>query len=282
MKFLVPKYKDIFSHFKPAISFFFSKLSSTIINNSTKTILGLIVSSAAVGIFSNGTLLIWVASTLVSSLNTVLLPQMSKIAYSDRTRLSIVLNKSISIQIILTLPIACGIVAVTPKMINWFYGLEFAEIVNIIPILAIGLILQQVQQAIAVGYNIPMHRMKEYNRGWVFACILMIVLSIVLIPNFGVIGAALANTATTAFLAIVRISDMNKDIKFKLDTKPIFASLISSIVMFISIRILTANFAPTIITTVFQIVFGIVIYTICSILLGQQNYVKSIIGKRNF
>lgn len=281
IKIVLPKFSEIFSHFKPALTFFLSKVSSTIINNSTKTMLGLLISKSAVGIFSNGILLVWVASTLISSINTVLLPRMSSIVNKDKEKFSQLINKSISIQVLLTLPIATGIIIVTPKMIAWFYGKDFELINKIIPILAIGLLFQQVHQAIGVGYSIPMNKMKDYNRAWVVACIILLMLNMILIPFIGVIGAAIAQVLTQAFLAFSRIIDMNKEIKVKLDILPIVKSLGSSFVMFLVVRVITVQFSSNIITTIFQVVMGVLIYIICSIFLKQHLYLQNLWKGKN-
>lgn len=280
VNFLIPTIDSMFSHFKPALTFFLSKISSTIINNSTKTLLGLWVSNAAVGIFSNATLLTWVASTLISSINTVLLPRMSSIAVNEKKKLSDILNNSVTVQVVLTIPLAMGIIVITPQMINWFYGKEFASITSIIPILAISMVFQQVHQAIGVGYNIPMNRMKQYNSRWVIACFVLIILNLILIPLLGVLGASYAFAGTQIYLALARIIDMNKEIKFKPRKRVILNSFLASLIMVGAIRITTYGLSSGLVTTIIQVIIGITIYLICSIVLKQHIYLNELRGNK--
>lgn len=85
IKFVVPSFKEITHHFKPALTFFLAKISTTLFNNLNKTMLGLFSTMSVVGIYSNSLILVLMSGGILNSLNTVMLPYMSKI-YKQRRK----------------------------------------------------------------------------------------------------------------------------------------------------------------------------------------------------
>lgn len=263
---------NIYRHLRPAISFFIMKISATIFNNLNKTLLGWFATMAVVGIFSNSLTLIIMVGAFMGSANTVLLPHMSSLQKNGKSdefinHLSIIIH----LQIFLCIGMMFGLIAVNNSFVDWFFGPEFIQIKNVIPILAPILVFQQLQQAIGKQYLVPKNDLRTYNYSMIFGTVVNVIISIILIPFISFYGAAIGYLAGQIVLVVIRSKALLKFSAFQYLWKDIVKWLISGLIMVTSIVILTSNMDATVITTVIQVCLGILIYFIVSIVL-KSNY----------
>lgn len=275
--------KKIFSHFFPALRFFISKIAMTIYLNLNKTILGYMTTMTVVGYYSNALTLVTLSGSLITSLNTVLIPTMSNTYISgDEQSLIKRLEKSLHFQLFLTIPLSFGIMLVNEKMINWFFGSEFEFIVKIVPLLAPVVIVQSLQSGIAAQYLIPKNDMKSYNLTVVIGAVISVICNIVAIPIMGIYGAVLATIAGQTTLCIVRSYTLIKETSFRYNMKLIIQYFVCSLLMFVIGGIITKNMISSMMTTFAQIVIGMGIYFLFTMILKINPIYNLIISKRKF
>ena len=216
---------------------------------------------SAVGIFSNSLTLVTMVGSIINTINIVLLPKMSELHGDNNDKEMIkVLEKSLHFQLFLTIPICFGIIAITPKMINWFFGIEFSSMIYLVPILAPIVIFQALHQGIASQFLVPKYEMHSYNITMILGTILNITLGVILVPKFNQYGAGVSFLLGQVVLAVSRTYVLTKKTNFSFNTISILKYLISSIIMFIVIYLLTFKMNPTIMTTTLQALIGIAIY----------------------
>lgn len=268
INFCMPKVRDIYKHFKPALSFFIPKISQTIYFNLTKTILGLMTSMAIVGYYSNANLLIKMVTTIILSLNTVLLPRMTSY-YGDRSykKMILLLRRTIDFQLFLTIPMSFGIVAINSKMINWFFGPDFAPLESIVPILAPIVVLQTLHSGIATQYLVPTGNIKSYNFSAIMAAIISVILNVTLIPLVGIYGASISYLFSQIVLVITRAFSLKKNTQFKFEWKNIIKYVFSALLMYFVIFLSTQNMSSSFVTTLTQIFLGIFVYALLTAIL---------------
>lgn len=255
--------KSSLKHLRPALRFFISKIASTVYMNLNKTVLGIITSMAIVGFYSNALTLVMLSGSLITALNTVMIPKMSSL-YSEKSEsnLMVELEKSLHFQLLLTIPLMFGIILVTPKMINWFFGSQFIYINKLIPFLAPVVIFQALQSGIAAQYLIPKNDMKAYNRTVIFGAIVSLICDITLIPFIGAFGAVISTLLGQATICIVRVKVLILNTSFRFDLIRIIKFLVSGLLMYLITNLVTDLMTSSPITTVLQIVIGIIIYFI--------------------
>jgi len=255
------EFGNVIAHFKPSLNFFLLKLSATLFNNISKTILGIFSGLVAVGLFSSSLTLIIMVGTLIHSMNIVMMPRLSNLFKNEgEDKLIKVFKKVIHFQLYITIPMAFGILATNAQMIIWLFGEQFIFARYIIPILVPVVVIQQLNQAIAHQYLLPKNEMKSYNISMVYGTIVNILLCVVLVPFINEFGAALGFLLGQITMCFYRVRLLLLKSKFAFEMKNIILWIISSIVMFIIVYASTSKLSPTIYTTILQSFFGIIIY----------------------
>lgn len=275
---------QILAHFIPATRFFISKIAMTIYLNLNKTILGILTTMTVVGYYSNALTLVTLSGSIITALNTVLIPAMSNIYLNgNEDKLISSLKKSIHLQLFITIPISFGIILVNGKMISWFFGEEFLFLKNIVPLLAPVVIVQSLQSGIAAQYLIPKNDMKSYNLTVILGAIVSLVCNIIFIPILGIYGAIISTIAGQSTLCFIRSFVLVKQTKFRFDLMLIVKFFISAFIMLVVGKFLTKNFSETPITTLLQVIIGFGIYFVASTMLKANpiiDFIRS--GKKNY
>ena len=274
--FIVPKTGDIFKHFGQSMRFFIAKLSSTIYMNMTKTILGILGTMSNVGFYSNALSLITLSGSLITALNTVLIPRMSNLFDKDNEeKIILKLEMSLTFQLLLTIPMMFGLVLISDNLVSWFFGNKFAGIEKIIKILSPFVVFQSLQSGIAAQYLIPKNDMNSYNKTVLISAVISLISNIAFIPLLGIYGAVLSTLIGQSTLCFVRLYVLMKETRFKFNYYDVVKFFLASTIMYYFVKILTKNFSPTIFTTFIQIILAVLLYFILIFLL-KTNIVKLI------
>lgn len=254
--------RAIWSHFRPALNFFILKISATIFVNLNKTLLGMMTTMVLVGYFTNALQLIVLLGTVIGALNKVMLPRMSHLQRKGNEEEFIkVLQKTIHVQLFVTIAMMFGMIAINDKLIGWFLGEDFYFVKNLIPILAPVLVFKQLHQAIANQYLVPKDEMKFYNWTMIIGTLINVATSLILIPRIRVYGAVFGFLIGQLFLGTSRAIVLVKKSEFRFDWIRISKWLISGALMLLIILITTNAMSATLLTTLIQVVIGMAIYT---------------------
>lgn len=263
--------RDCFSHFKPALSFFVAKIAITIYQNTTKTILGLMTTMTIVGYYSNAFSLVLMSGNIVNAMNTVLVPRMSNMfGNNDERGMIHLLQKTIHFQLYFTVAIMFGIIAISDKLVGWFFGPEFLMIKNVIPWLAPVIVFQSFQMAVATQYLIPKKELREYNISIFIGAIVTVILSILLIPFIGIYGAVVGINIGYIVVSILRLNVLQNETDFVFEYRRVFKFVFSGFVMWGTIYLLTSNMISSIFTTIVQVIIGGLVYLSVTALLKSN------------
>lgn len=267
----------IWMHFRPALNFFIAKVAGTVFFNVNKTILGLFLSMTIVGYFSNALSMIWIATNLIASINTVMIPRMSSMyGEKDNYKMDKLLENVIHFQLFMTILLAFGIITTNEKMVIWFFGSEFSAITTIVPLVAPVVVLQSLHSGIAQQYLIPKGEIKAYNQTIIIATIFTVLVDASLIPILGIYGAVIGLLLGEILVTILRANSLLKESSFKFRWNSIISYVFSGLIMYIITNYLTKDLKATMITTLLQIVLATIIYMIFTTIL-QSNPISLII-----
>lgn len=255
------KIKNIFLHFVPAVTYFIAKIAISLYQNLTKTILGLVVSIGALGLYANAMSLITMTGSIINAMNTVMIPRMSKIANSGgKEDIIPILVKVIHLQIYITIAMSFGIAGISGTLVPWFFGPDFKELILILPVLSPVLIFQSLQMSIATQYLIPFGKMKEYNLSVILGALVSVLTTLLLSLKIGVFGAVVGISFGYMTICVIRSYKLIKSTTFRYNWIELGKYLISGIVMMSSVYLLGLSLTPTIGTTFLQILVGGIIY----------------------
>lgn len=243
--------------------------------------LGIFVSSALVGIYSVAWSIAAFLTLFGKSIDQTLFPRISKIATRKNSQEAAnLVEESIRYAGLITIP---GLVGGTllSKRIMLIYGSEFSEGALVLPLLISAVLINGYQGQFLNTLNAFDRPDLSFQANIAFI-IANIVLNVILIPTFGIYGAAMA-TLTSTFLALsFSYFYVSKLVNFKLPLKTISHQIISSLLMggaaYISLISLRGTYFAenNLIMVVGLVILAVGIYFIT--LLGiSQNFRKVVI-----
>lgn len=260
--------KKMWSHFVPALSFFVVKVASTLFNNMNTTILGVMTSMAVVGMFSNSLVLIMLITSLVNSLNTVLLPRMSSLEKENQEQEMIdLLGKAIDIQVFMAVGCMFIVLGIISGVVDLFLGSSFREVVQIVPILVPVMLLATIQQAIANMYLVPKNKIASYTRTIIIGLVINIILCLLLVPNWGASGAAVGYTVGQFYLAFSRVIILSKETTYRFNFKNLLLCCVAGALAYLVIDLINMTGLNGFILTFTQGLLGLMVYTLMTLLL---------------
>ncbi|WP_270313630.1 oligosaccharide flippase family protein [Vagococcus fluvialis] len=267
--------KDSMKHFKPALHYFIGKVSITLYTTLNKTLLGVLSTTAVVGIYTSSLQLITIMITLIGTVDMVLMPYMTRlVSENDEDRLLTILEKTIDLQLFFSIPLMYGIILINEKLIPWFYGDSFSYLNKTVPFMATLVIIIPLGISIVRQYLFPLNKIREFNISVTIAAAIGIFLSVILIPLVGVWGAILSTLISEISVTGYRVYELIKHTKFKFNVKRIILYFLCSMIMYIVTYYLTKDLNPNFITTSIQVLVGVIIYMLGTYLLNTNQIVN--------
>lgn len=280
ISFVKVKFIDCLVHFKGAMKYFFAILATNLYDSITLTLLGIFTTTIFVGYYSNAISIISIVYNLVVTLDWVLLPRMSNIVKKGINKSFIeILNKTIHLQLFISIPIMFGLLSIYKSLIPWFFGKEFLFVNNIFPYLAVLSVIKPLGSAVLNQYLVPVDDTKMYNLSIMVGTIISIALNLLLIPLLGIYGAVISVLLTELSVTVIRVVYLIKKTSFSFNYNLIIKFFICGILMWIVVRSITIDFPSTFRTNVIQIIIGISVYLV-SVTVLKANYILNLFKKK--
>ncbi len=189
------------------------------LNNTAVAQYKVIIQLSAVGLFVSGAL----SSALWPRIN-----RWGKIKEIESIEKS--LSEALSYSLLFVIPLFFGGVILGDKILYFFYGKEFIFGYSAF-VVFLFLQIINVFQLFFVVYLDALYFFKESFRATLISAILNIVLNIILIPSFGIFGAAIALLCSVCISTFFTWRGLSRVIKVKIQYGSIFNILKSSMVM---------------------------------------------------
>lgn len=277
----------IWGHFKKTMFYFIPQIGVVLYTTLTKTLLGILTTNQNVGVYTNTLHLIVTITTLLTTIDFVLLPRISHLfAHKKMEQIMDILHLSVHVQLFLTIPAAFGIAGVASSIVPWFFGDTFLEMITILPLLSIIVVMMPFGLVLSRQYLLPLGKTKQYTMSVLGGASVSIVLNLLLIPRYGLLGAAIATVAVETVIAAYRVMILLKQTDFVFERKQIISCLVSGFVMYIAVTLYGSQASATIQTTFIQMAIGAGVYVgMCALLqvpyIGMVlAYAKGFIEKR--
>ena len=178
-------------------------LLGTIMTSTDIVMLGWLKDAKAVGLYSAAIKPVQAIYLISGILAIATLPKISRFTKGDKSRARNILERSISSLFLIGIPLTAGGIMLGEKIITTIYGIEYLNSSLIFQILLITILAVFPMNMIAnliLAYN----KQKKFISPLAIAAIGNVILNIVMIPIYGIIGAAIA-TVLTQFFAIAMI-----------------------------------------------------------------------------
>ncbi|GAJ26269.1 membrane protein [Liquorilactobacillus sucicola DSM 21376 = JCM 15457] len=259
---------EVFSHFKPAVNYFYGNVAITLYTTLSKTFLGLMVSVAIVGLYSNSIQLTSIVVVIITTLDTVLMPRLTYLFESNNfAKMISVIEQTFHVQLFFSIPAMCGLIAINNKLIPWFFGKSFSYLTYTVPALAPLVVIIPLGTSVMRQYLMPKNEFRKFNFSVYVGAIIGVTTNLMLIPIFKIWGAVIASLLAEVAVTYLRLRYLFSETSFTFSKKKIAGYVFSGIVMGVAIYTLTAKMPSVAMTTLIQIILGGIIYCILTLFL---------------
>jgi O-antigen/teichoic acid export membrane protein len=245
---------------KLALPMAFGSLMVRINNNFDSVLIGFIKGEYEVGLYAAAYKIILVAFIFGGIFNLVIFPIVCRYYYESLDKMKELLSQSNRIMITIGLPIGLGGIIISDPILLNLFGESYLQASPAFKILSIYVAISFITMIYA-DTLIACNCQKKYAIGVAIAAIVNLTCNFILIPIFGLKGAALSTVAGEIVLLIYSYFNLAKIVKIEL-IKFFPIPIISTLIMGIFLRIaIESNF-------IILIFGGIAVYITSVILLG--------------
>ncbi|MDY9922948.1 oligosaccharide flippase family protein [Methanobacterium sp.] len=238
--FKIPKFKYIKKYLSFGLPTVPGNISYWVVDSMDRFIIGILLGTAFVGFYSPGYTIGNIILMLIAPF-TLILPSILPKYYenNDMRTVNMYINSSLKIFLLIAIPCAFTLSLLSKPILTLLTTPEIALNGYLItPFIAVSAILFGCYGIIG-NILILAKKTKIFGILWIIAAILNIILNIVTIPNFGILGAAIATLCSYSLVFLVSTFYSTKYFELKLEMSYIIKSIISS--SLISIIIILAN-----------------------------------------
>lgn len=223
------------AHFSALLSFsiwtFLSSGGLLIITYADTILIGQFMTETDVGIYRVAFQLTSVASFMVTVFHTVLYPHISRWhAENQIIRIEDSLTRAFTYSFFLAIPVTAGGIILSEKLLYYLYGASFASGAPVLSILLFVQIANIFMFLLTMCLNaMDMPKISFYSTA--VSAALNIFLSILLIPRFGIEGAAFASLVSITVNALLAYALIRSSIHISVDLKSVKNLVLSALVM---------------------------------------------------
>lgn len=190
-------------HVPPILLLFSLILSQTIYTSSDTTILGLVKGDYQVGLYGTSVRIYNIVNMLVSSVSSVVLPQLSAaFAAKNYRKVNDLLEYALGFIIVLGVPCIVGLNAIAEEIIVLLAGEAYREAAVSLHILTIALGCSFIGGWIGNMMLLPAGKEKICLKASVMSAAANVILNLIFIPVWG-LNAAAATTAFSEFISVM-------------------------------------------------------------------------------
>lgn len=253
---------DIFKvHFIPLLKLFIPQIAIQVYGLLSKTMLGSLSTTTELALYDYSQRIIQILITLISSVGVVLMPRVANIiSNGNNIKVKELIYKSFSYISYISIPMALGLMATANSFIPWFLDKDFINVGNLIVMTGIIIIPVSWANIIGVQYLIASKREEKYIISIIIAAIINFLFNIILIRNFGAIGASISLILAEWIGVIIQFILVRKELNIKKMFNSVKIYLIAAIPMSIVVFSIGNLMSCSIITNIIQVIIGCVIY----------------------
>lgn len=259
----------------PQILLLFSMiLSQTIYVNSDVTMLGFIRGDYEVGLYSTSVKIYSLVNSVIASIAWVVMPQLSALySKKDYENINKLLKYSLNYIIVLGVPCFAGINAIAPQLIETIAGKEYLGATTSLRILSFSLIFSLLGGFVGNIIMLPSGREKICLRTCIVSALTNLVANCILIPRWGLNGAAFTTALAEMIGLIIISSKIEKEIEIENLTEMIKAPSIGAVLIFLYAICIKINIYNSYAVTIITILGSIAIYILTLWILKNKFFV---------
>lgn len=263
---------NFIKHIKPTLALFIPEIAIQVYTILDKTMIGAIWDDKSeVGYYQQSERIIKLLLTIITSLGTVLLPRIAScFANNKKQEVYAYLKKSFNFVYILAFPMIFGIIAVADKFVPLFFGPGYDKVGILMSVISPIILFIGVSNVIGRQYLLPTKRQKKYTISVVTGAVVNLIMNSCLIWKYGALGASIGTVVAELSVTLVQLIFIRKEFDIKEILKLSIKYIISSIVMFISCKLMGLIQINNFLSIVLQVGVGIIIYIVMLLILKDK------------
>jgi len=266
VKFCKVRKDIIFSHLPQMLILFIPTIAVSLYNYMDKIMVGAISGTEQLGYFENSEKIIFIASNVIGSLGTVMLPRMSNIiAKKEIEKTKKYISYSMQIVLCISCAMAFGFAGIATEFSVLFWGKKFSACGDLILLLAVVLPIKGYANVLRTQYLIPNKMDKVYTMTVCVGAAINLAANYILIPRMHAVGAAIGTILAELFVCLAQIYFCKKQLPVFSYLKSGSVYLGAGVLMFFVMRLISFQPGIHIATLIIQIVTGAITYLIVCI-----------------
>jgi len=225
---IIPKVRlkelNLIKHIKPTLALFVPQIATQIYVVLDKTMVGNITGNMSeVGYYEQAQKIVKALMLVVTALGTVMSSRIANTyALKKEDEIKKYLKKSFKAVWFLGIPITLGLIAITPKMVPWFYGDGFDSVIPLLIATSPIILIIGFSNVTGNQYLIQVGNQKVFTISVTTGAIVNVIFNFMLINVMGTIGAVLSSNLAEIAVLAVQLYYLREKIKIKNVFKDIY------------------------------------------------------------
>lgn len=224
---------SMLTHIKGGMIFFIPTVATSVYTMLDKAMIGWVTKLPYEnGYYEQAYKIVQIVLVVVTSLRTVTLPRVVHL-YSEKNYEEVIdiIDNTIRFVLCISVPMSVGLMMVAPQLIPLFLGEEFKNCILIVQILSVLVVVLGLSVLISGQCLTAMGKQKQANICVIVGAFINFTMNLVLIPNYGALGAAVATVCAETIILIMFIIFAAEHIKIKKMIIHFFKYLSCSVIM---------------------------------------------------
>ena len=262
ISFRIPTWRDIKKHIKPILILFAPVLAISVFSYMDKIMLGASKGMTQTGFYECSEKIISIPKSFIQAFGAVMLPRTAHlITHGKKEESKNYLNWSIACVVIVLSACSFGLAGIASTFAPLYWGADFVECGKLISFMCPALLFSGFGNVIRTQYLIPRAKDKEYTISLVAGAGLNFILNLLLIPQYGAVGAVCATVFAELLMTLIQTALVSKEINVFNTLIPTFPFLLIGAIMFAVIKLFEGLSGILLLDFIIEFVVGAAVYS---------------------
>ena len=270
---------NIKRHLKPLFMLALCGVSSEIYSRLDISMLGIIKDETTVAYYTYSQRIVNLIVGLIIAITAVFLPRLSFYFTTRKEEFNRLTKIGVDIMIFLSIPISCGIAAVSNPLIHVWLGSEYSEVIPCLIVLAFIIPLKSIGDIICYQVMICAGRESTLMIAYAVTLFINAFANLMLIPSYGAFGACLASFISEIFCFVFVLIFARRYQEYSIDRRNCIVVAVSSLIMMGIVILVESYIVVPVIELLVGILVGVLSFIIMNLVSGNNYIAKMLLSK---
>lgn len=268
--------KKFLKHFKNILPIFFNTLCQSIYVNIDTIMIGSILNTYNVGLYSSSTRIYVIYKSLISTPITVSISKCSNLYFTDKRKYNNFIQDLCVFFIMAGIPLCFFMLVSSKEIISILFGLKYLKSIETLQILTISVIFSIMNIFINSLVLIPQNKEKLLLKLSLISASLNIFLNIFFIKIFGINGAAITTLISELIIVFFSFKYLRESLIMGNIKNCLFQGIVGSIILFMTKKVIQRYIYNVYLYIFLSFILGTVIYMLYLFITKNQYFLQTI------